>query len=92
MEQIKATTILCVKKDNEVSISGDGQVSFGNSILKSSAKKVRKVYNNQILAGFAGATADAITLFDKFEAKLEESISKHLSEDFKKFADFKPVS
>ena len=72
MEQIKATTILCVKKDNEVSISGDGQVSFGNSILKSSAKKVRKVYNNQILAGFAGATADAITLFDKFEAKLEE--------------------
>ena len=61
-----------LKKDNEVSISGDGQVSFGNSILKSSAKKVRKVYNNQILAGFAGAIADAITLFDKFEAKLEE--------------------
>tara|TARA_B100001248_G_scaffold59056_1_gene40303 strand:- start:124582 stop:125133 length:552 start_codon:yes stop_codon:yes gene_type:complete len=72
MEQIKATTILCVKKNNEVSISGDGQVSFGDSILKSSAKKVRKVYKNQILAGFAGATADAITLFDKFEAKLEE--------------------
>ena len=72
MEQIKATTILCVKKNDEVSISGDGQVSFGDSILKSSAKKVRKVYKNQILAGFAGATADAITLFDKFESKLEE--------------------
>ena len=72
MEQIKATTILCVKKNYEVSISGDGQVSFGDSILKSSAKKVRKVYKNQILAGFAGATADAITLFDKFESKLEE--------------------
>tara|TARA_B100000575_G_scaffold28659_1_gene19359 strand:+ start:1736 stop:2272 length:537 start_codon:yes stop_codon:yes gene_type:complete len=72
MKQIKATTILCVKKDNEVSISGDGQVSFGDSILKSGAKKVRKVYNNQILIGFAGATADAITLFEKFEAKLDE--------------------
>ena len=58
-------------KNDEVSISGDGQVSFGDSILKSSAKKVRKVYKNQILAGFAGATADAITL-DKFESKLEE--------------------
>ena len=72
MDKIKATTILCVKKDNKVAIGGDGQVSLGDSILKRTAKKVRKIYNNEILIGFAGATADAITLFDKFEAKLDE--------------------
>ena len=72
MDKIKATTILCVKKDNKVAIGGDGQVSLGDSILKRTAKKVRKIHNNEILIGFAGATADAITLFDKFEAKLDE--------------------
>ena len=72
MNKIRATTILCVRKDGKVSIAGDGQVSLGDSVLKGTAKKVRKIYDNQILIGFAGATADAITLFDKFEAKLDE--------------------
>ena len=68
----KATTIIAVKKDNKVAIAGDGQVTFGNStIIKKNACKVRKLYEGKILAGFAGSVADAFTLFDKFEQKLE---------------------
>ncbi len=66
------TTILCVRKDNKVVIAGDGQVTLGNTIMKANAVKIRKTYKDKILAGFAGSTADAFTLFEKFDAKLEE--------------------
>jgi len=67
-----ATTIVAVKKNNKVALAGDGQVTFGeNTILKHQAKKVRRLYNNSVLAGFAGSVADAFTLFEKFERKLE---------------------
>lgn len=72
MEKFMATTILAVKKGNQVAIAGDGQVTMGATIAKTSARKVRKLYNNSIVAGFAGAAADAFTLFDKFENKLDE--------------------
>jgi ATP-dependent HslUV protease subunit HslV len=65
------TTILCVKRDGKVAMSSDGQVTLGSTVLKHNAVKIRKMYNNKILAGFAGATADAFTLFEKFESKLE---------------------
>ncbi len=65
------TTILCVRKNNTVAIAGDGQVTMGNTILKHNAKKIRRMYNDSVVAGFSGATADAMTLFEKFEAKLE---------------------
>lgn len=65
------TTILCVNKDGRVAIGGDGQVTLGHTVLKHNAKKIRKMYNDNILAGFAGATADAFTLFEKFEEKIE---------------------
>src|SRR5512145_233489 len=67
-----ATTILCVRRDGRTAIAGDGQVTVGETVMKHNAKKVRKMYNDRILAGFAGATADAFTLFEKFEAKLEQ--------------------
>jgi ATP-dependent HslUV protease subunit HslV len=66
-----ATTILCVRRDGSIAMAGDGQVTLGNTILKHNARKVRKMYNEKVLAGFAGATADAFTLFEKFETKLE---------------------
>ncbi len=66
------TTILCVRKSNKVVIAGDGQVTLGNTVMKSNARKIRKTYKDRILAGFAGSTADAFTLFEKFDAKLEE--------------------
>ncbi len=72
MENIHGTTILCVRKDGHVSIGGDGQVTMGATVMKHNAKKIRKLYNNTILAGFAGATADAFTLIEKFEGKIEE--------------------
>jgi ATP-dependent HslUV protease subunit HslV len=71
VEQLHGTTILCVRRDKKVVIGGDGQVSMGNTILKANAKKVRRLYNGKIIAGFAGGTADAFTLFERFEAKLE---------------------
>ena len=72
MQQFDGTTILCVRRDTHVVIGGDGQVSLGNTIMKSNARKVRRLYNDKVLAGFAGATADAFTLFERFEAKLEK--------------------
>jgi ATP-dependent HslUV protease subunit HslV len=66
-----ATTILCVKKDGRTAIGGDGQVTMGNTVLKHNAKKIRRIYGDKVIAGFAGATADAFTLFEKFEGKLE---------------------
>lgn len=71
LEQFKGTTIVAVRKETHVALGGDGQVSFGNTILKANAKKVRRLYNNQVLAGFAGGTADAFTLFERFERKLD---------------------
>jgi len=68
---IRGTTILCVRKDGKVAIGGDGQVTFGTTVLKHNAKKIRRMFNNKVVAGFSGATADAFTLFEKFEAKLE---------------------
>lgn len=71
MKQYRGTTILSVRRNNQVVIGGDGQVSMGNTIMKGNARKVRRLYRDQILAGFAGGTADAFTLFERFEAKLE---------------------
>ncbi len=68
----KGTTILCVRRGNEVAMAGDGQVSLGNTVMKHTAKKLRRMYDEQVIAGFAGSTADAFTLFEKFEAKLQE--------------------
>ena len=65
------TTIVSVRRNNQVVIAGDGQVSLGNTVMKGNARKVRRLYNNQVLAGFAGGTADAFTLFERFETKLE---------------------
>ena len=67
-----ATTILCVRRNGRTAIAGDGQVTVGETVMKRNAKKVRKMYGDKVLAGFAGATADAFTLFEKFEAKLEQ--------------------
>lgn len=72
MEPFIGTTILSVRRYGAVVMGGDGQVSFGNTVLKGNARKVRRLYNNKVLAGFAGATADAFTLFERFEAKLEK--------------------
>lgn len=72
MEQFHGTTILSVRRGNSVAMGGDGQVTLGNVIFKGTAKKVRRLYHDRILAGFAGATADAFTLFERFEAKLEK--------------------
>lgn len=66
------TTIVCVRKNGEVAIAGDGQVTMGNTVMKHGARKIRRMYDNRIIAGFAGSTADAFTLFEKFDAKLQE--------------------
>lgn len=70
-DMMKGTTVVAVKKDGKTAIGADGQVTFGNTVLKHNAKKVRKVYNGKVLCGFAGSTADAFTLMERFEAKLE---------------------
>ena len=72
MEQFRGTTILSVRRGNQVVIGGDGQVSLGNTVMKGNAQKVRRLYKEQILAGFAGGTADAFNLFERFEGKLEK--------------------
>ena len=69
---IRSTTILSVRHQGRVVVAGDGQVSLGNTVIKHNARKVRRLYHDQVICGFAGATADAFTLFDKFEAKLEQ--------------------
>ena len=72
MEQFRGTTILSVRRGNSVVIGGDGQVTMGNTVMKGNARKVRRLYKDQIIAGFAGGTADAFTLFERFEAQLEK--------------------
>lgn len=69
---IRGTTILAVKRNGKITVAGDGQVTLENTILKHGARKVRRLYNNQVIVGFAGATADAFTLFDRFDQKLEQ--------------------
>ena len=76
MEQYKGTTIVSVRRDNKVVIGGDGQVSQGNTIMKGNAHKVRRLYKDQVLAGFAGGTADAFALFERFEEQLEKHHGK----------------
>jgi ATP-dependent HslUV protease subunit HslV len=72
MEQLHGTTILSVRRGKRVALGGDGQVTLGNVVIKAGARKVRRLYHDKILAGFAGGTADAFTLFERFEAKLEK--------------------
>jgi ATP-dependent HslUV protease subunit HslV len=72
METLHGTTILAVRKANKICLGGDGQVTFGNTVLKHKAKKLRRLYQEKVIAGFAGATADAFTLFERFERKLEQ--------------------
>jgi ATP-dependent HslUV protease, peptidase subunit HslV len=72
MSLVRSTTVLAVRKDGQVAMAGDGQVSMGETVVKQGAKKIRRLYNGKILAGFAGATADAFTLFERFEMKLEQ--------------------
>src|SRR2546421_10225303 len=69
---IRSTTILCLRKDRHVAMGSDGQVTHGTTVMKHNAKKLRRMYNDSVLAGFAGATADAFTLFEKFDTKLQE--------------------
>lgn len=70
--KIRSTTVLCVRRDGKLVMAGDGQVTIGHEVLKASAKKLRRLYNDKILAGFAGSTADAFSLFSRFETKLEQ--------------------
>ncbi|PIT08259.1 HslU--HslV peptidase proteolytic subunit [Snodgrassella alvi] len=76
MQQFDGTTIISVRRGENVAIGGDGQVTLGNTIIKGTARKVRKLYNNQVLAGFAGGTADAFTLIELFESKLQKHQGK----------------
>ena len=71
-QKIRSTTVICVRRDNKVVMAGDGQVTMGGEVLKGTAKKLRRLYNDKILAGFAGSTADAFALFSRFESKLEQ--------------------
>jgi len=71
-KKFRSTTIIAVRKDGKVAVAGDGQVTFGETVMKGNARKVRRLHEGKVLCGFAGATADALTLFDRFEAKLKE--------------------
>jgi ATP-dependent HslUV protease, peptidase subunit HslV len=71
-QKIRSTTVLCVRRDGKVVMAADGQVTLGSEVLKANAKKLRRLYNGRIVAGFAGSTADAFSLFSRFEAKLEQ--------------------
>lgn len=71
-KRIRSTTVICVRRDGKVVMAGDGQVTLGNEVIKASAKKLRRLYNDKVVAGFAGSTADAFALFSRFESKLEQ--------------------
>src|SRR5271157_3351744 len=71
-QKIHSTTVICVRRDGKVVMAGDGQVTLGHEVLKATAKKLRRLYNDKVLAGFAGSTADAFALFSRFEQKLEQ--------------------
>ncbi len=89
-ESFHGTTIVSVRRGNTVAIGGDGQVTLGHIVVKSSARKVRKLYREQVLAGFAGATADAFTLFERFEAKLEKHQGNLLRSAVELAKDWRP--
>jgi ATP-dependent HslUV protease subunit HslV len=72
MGQMHSTTIICVRKDSKVALAGDGQVTLGDTVIKHGARKIRRLYNNKILSGFAGSSADSFALFSRFESKLEQ--------------------
>lgn len=72
MDQFRGTTVVCVRRNDKVVIGSDGQVSLGNTVMKGNARKVRRLYQDRVIAGFAGGTADAFTLFERFEGKLEQ--------------------
>ena len=76
MDQYKGTTILSVRRNGQVVVGGDGQVSQGNTVMKGNARKVRRLYNDKVIAGFAGGTADAFTLFERFEEQLDKHSGK----------------
>src|ERR1700761_9542722 len=80
--KIRSTTILCVRRNGKVVLAGDGQVTMGSEVLKSGARKLRRLYNGKIVSGFAGSTADAFALFARFESKLEQrgAISKRMAD------------
>jgi ATP-dependent HslUV protease subunit HslV len=71
-EQIRGTTVIAVRRETSVAMAGDGQVTMGNTVMKTNARKVRRIYDGKVLVGFAGATADAFTLFERFEGKVKE--------------------
>ena len=71
-QRIRSTTVIAVRRNGKVAMAGDGQVTMGQTVMKGNARKVRRIYDGKVLTGFAGATADAFNLFDKFEAKLQE--------------------
>jgi ATP-dependent HslUV protease subunit HslV len=71
-DRIRSTTVICVRRDDKVVLAGDGQVTLGSEVIKSTARKLRRLYNDKIVAGFAGSTADAFALFARFESKLEQ--------------------
>jgi len=71
-QRMRSTTVICVRRDGKVVMAGDGQVTLGQEVIKGSAKKLRRLYNDKVLAGFAGSTADAFALFSRFESKLEQ--------------------
>ena len=86
--EFHATTIVAVRHDGRTAIAGDGQVTFGqNAVMKANARKVRRLYHGSVLAGFAGSVADAFTLFEKFEAKLEEFNGNLLGDGFARLAE-----
>ena len=72
LPKFRSTTVIAVKKDGKVAMAGDGQVTMGETVMKGNARKVRRIFDGKVITGFAGATADAFNLFDKFEAKLKE--------------------
>ena len=72
VERVRSTTVICVRHNNQVSMAGDGQVTFDDTVMKAKARKVRRMYDDQIITGFAGSAADALTLFERFESKIEE--------------------
>ena len=76
MDQYRGTTILSVRRNGQVVVGGDGQVSQGNTVMKGNARKVRRLYNDNVIAGFAGGTADAFTLFERFEEQLDKHSGK----------------
>ena len=89
MQRIRSTTILAVRHRGEVAVAGDGQVTLGNTVIKHQAHKVRRLYKNQVITGFAGSTADAFTLYDRLEQKLEQFNGNHMRASVEQAKDWR---